>query len=99
MNNNEEITYKKPASRRKFVFGVAVLSVFAAIAAALRLPLPAKKNVIACAPESKKKTVRMLTQDGKLVEIDESLITGNRKKINAAELQQWIKYKSTPPAK
>jgi hypothetical protein len=90
MNKDEQTTQEESASRRKFVLGVAVLSVFAAIASALRLP-SAKKNVIACAPESKKKTVKMLTQDGTLVEIDEALITAKRKKISNSELQDWLK--------
>ena len=44
--------------------------VLTAIAAATGFFSPAKKNIIACAPESKKKMVKMLTEDGKLVEID-----------------------------
>lgn len=37
----------------------------------------------------------MLTQDGKLVEIDSRLIAGSGKKISNAEMQKWIK-KETP---
>jgi hypothetical protein len=33
----------------------------------------------------------MLTQDGQLVEIDESLITSNGKRISTGELQRWVK--------
>lgn len=91
MNSNEEITQINSSSRKKFVLSVGVLSVFAAIAAATGFPFLNKKNVIACKPESNKKTIKMLTQDGRLVEIDESLITANRKKISNNELQNWIK--------
>ena len=91
MNHTGEIINKEASSRRKFVFGVAVLAAFAAIASAVRIPRGLKRNVIACAPESKNKMVKMLTQDGKLVEIDESLITVNRKKVSDAELLHWIK--------
>ena len=35
--------------------------------------------------------VRMLTQDGKLVEIDREFIAKNAKKISTQELQNWIK--------
>jgi hypothetical protein len=35
-------------------------------------------------------TVKMLTQDGKLVEVDKKLLASGSKKINDEELQQWI---------
>ncbi|MDP9229273.1 MAG: hypothetical protein M3O67_01215 [Bacteroidota bacterium] len=47
-------------------------------------------------PEKKKKTenVKMLTQDGKLVEVDvTNLGCGNRKKISDDELKSWVKNK------
>ena len=40
----------------------------------------------------KKKTIKMLTQDGKLVEINEDLLPSKRKKITNGELQNWIKH-------
>jgi len=94
MNSNEEIAQTEAESRRKFVWGVGVLSAFAAFTAATGLSLSflnKKKNVIACKPESTKKIIKMLTQDGQLVEIDESLISAARKKITNDELQNWIK--------
>jgi len=33
----------------------------------------------------------MLTRDGKLVEIDASLLAVNKKKISDKELQNWVK--------
>ena len=43
-------------------------------------------------PKKKKnKTVKMLTQDGKLVEIDRKLLVSPGKKITDKELQQWVK--------
>jgi hypothetical protein len=39
-------------------------------------------------------TVKMLTQDGKLVEIDKEMLASGSKKINNEELQGWIKNKS-----
>ncbi len=90
MENKKEIEQKKLPSRRKIVWGIGILSAFAAIKAATRFPFSNKKNVIACKPESKGKTIKMLTQDGKLVEIDESLMTTERKKITDKELQNWI---------
>lgn len=37
------------------------------------------------------KTVKMLTRDGKLVEIDKSLLASSGNKISNEELQKWIK--------
>lgn len=39
----------------------------------------------------KKDTVKMLTQDGKLVEIDKNLLAQSGKKISNKELQNWVK--------
>ena len=36
-------------------------------------------------------TVKMLTREGKLVEINKSLLASYGKKISNAELQSWIK--------
>ena len=91
MNSNEQITQTSTDSRRKFVWGVSILSVFAAVSAATGLRFNRKKDVVACKPEIKKRTLTMLTQDGKLVEIDESLMTAARTKISNIELQNWIK--------
>jgi hypothetical protein len=41
----------------------------------------------------KKQTVRMLAEDGSLVEIDSSLLVSNGRKISDKELQQWVKNK------
>ena len=35
--------------------------------------------------------VKMLTQDGKLVEVDMTALTAKKKKITDKELQNWIK--------
>lgn len=91
MNSNEELVQTSASSRRKFVWGIGVLSVFAAVAAAIRFPFLPKKDIIACKPESNRKTIKMLTEDGRLVEIDESLLTANRKKVSNNELQNWVK--------
>lgn len=72
-------TENKNQSRRKFiVWGVASAALFSAIK--FMLPSP-KKN----------ETVKMLTQDGKLVEVDMAALTAKKKKITDKELQNWIK--------
>jgi hypothetical protein len=44
--------------------------------------------VIACAPEIK--TVKFLTQDGTLVEVDASKIKTGKEKISNQQLQSWV---------
>jgi hypothetical protein len=39
-------------------------------------------------------TVTMLTQDGKLVEVDRKLLASSGKRISDEELQKWVKNKS-----
>ncbi|MFC4231994.1 hypothetical protein ACFOW1_08835 [Parasediminibacterium paludis] len=94
-NYNSLIPKKAPSTRRHFVVGVGILSAIGAITAIFRLPFVSKKNIIACAPESKKKTVTMLTQDGRLVEIDATAITSSKKKVSNNELLNWIKKRQT----
>jgi len=70
-------------SRKKFLWwGTAAL----AAVAGLRLFRFGQKK-------KKKETVKMLTQDGRLVEVDKTLVTSGNKKVTADELQQWIKNK------
>ena len=69
-------------TRGKFVGWLGVLSLFTMAGAALRLG-PKKKE--------ETKTIKMLTQDGKLVEIDVTLLAANTKKISDKELQNWVK--------
>ena len=89
MNSDEIKNAENLSMRRKFVWGAGVLSMMTLVAGVLKVPFLIKKNIITGKPQSK--TVRMLTQDGRLVEIDESLITTDRKKITDTEMQNWIK--------
>lgn len=69
----------KNQSRRKFItWGVASAALFTAV----KFILPAKKK-----PE----TVKMLTQDGKLVEVDIASLPPQKKKVTNDELKNWIK--------
>lgn len=70
-------------SRRKLVGWLGVLSLFATAGAAL-IPWKTRK---------KPATVKMLTQDGRLVEIDATLLAANTKKVSDKELQTWVKSK------
>lgn len=72
----------KNSSRKKFLFlsGAAILS-----AVTFKM-LPSLRK-------RKADKVKMLTQDGTLVEIDAKLAATPGQKISDAELQRWIKNK------
>ena len=70
-------------TRKKLLSWLGILSLFTLAGATIR---PWK--------EKKPKTVKMLTEDGKLVEIDTAFLADNMKKISDKELQNWIKPKS-----
>jgi hypothetical protein len=85
MNSNEKIAQTTSTARRKFVFGASILSMMAIVAGVLKFPFLMRRNIIAAKPEGKKKMVKMLTQDGRLVEIDEALLTASLKKVTNSE--------------
>ncbi|MFI5138407.1 MAG: hypothetical protein ACHQIM_11335 [Sphingobacteriales bacterium] len=91
MNNNEKITPSTLPSRRKFVWKVGAFTLVTAFAAAVKFPFSSLKNVITGKSEIKGKTITMLTQDGKLVQVDDALINSCRRKVNKNELLNWIK--------
>ena len=78
-------TQKQENSRRKLIAGLGVLSLFPIAKLATTFK---KKDVIACAPELK--TVKFLTQDGTLVEVDTSKIKTGKEKISNQQLQSWV---------
>ena len=71
------------SGRKKFLLWAATL--LPAFALLKWLPAKAKKNT------EPVETVKMLTQDGKLVEIDKKLLTGPGNRISNDELQHWIR--------
>ena len=73
----------KPSTRKKFLlWGAAVLSSFTVLKF-----IPGNK-------QKKTETIKMLTQDGKLVEVDITKIgCSNRKKISDDELKTWVTNK------
>jgi hypothetical protein len=82
--NNHMAKDIKAFSRKKILLLVAAvlssLTVFKFISGK-------KKN------EPVSETVKMLTQDGKLVEIDKKLLASSDKKISNEELKKWVKNK------
>jgi hypothetical protein len=78
-------------ARRKILAGagVGLLSLFSFFKSGL---FTKKKPVIDCPPPSEKKeTMKVLSQDGQLVEVDISKIKRTNQKISNEELQHWIK--------
>ena len=77
---------KKIPSRKKFLlWGAAALSSLTM----LQFFSGRKK-------EEKKETVKMLTEDGKLVEVDVDKIYGaRRQKINNEQLKSWVNKKKS----
>jgi hypothetical protein len=75
----------KPVSRKKFVvWSMGVLSVFTAA-----------KYFFRSGPKRDTTTIKMLTQGGKLVEVETSKLSAKRKKIKDADIHTWVKRKSS----
>ena len=81
---NQSQQGKGSTSRKKFiVWGAAILGSLGLMKYINRKPVEEKKN-----------TVKMLSQDGTLVEVDISQINcGTRKKVTDDELKNWVTKK------
>ncbi len=72
-------------NRKKFIrWGLGILSSVTVLKLAGSAAAPKKEN-------SDVKTIKMLGQDGRLVEVIQSTLPGNRKKVSDIELKNWIK--------
>lgn len=76
----------KSLSRKKFLAWSVGISSLLAVPAFLKFS--SKKK-------DKSTTVKMLTQDGKLVEIDVANIPSKKKKIKVAEIHTWMNKKTS----
>ena len=76
-NMNSE---NKLQTRKRFI-GLGITA--AALLTTFRFFIPEKKK--------KTETVKMLNQDGKLVEVDIAALPAKKKKISNKELQNWIR--------
>ena len=75
----------KPQSRKRFL-GITVTA--AAVLSGLRFFIPEKNKKVTS-------TVKMLTQDGRLVEIDaEKVYKGNNRKISDEQLKNFVVKKN-----
>ena len=83
---------QKISTRKKFLlWGATILSSLTVLNF-----LPGNKKKI---NEPGIKTVKMLTQDGKLVEVDaEKFLCGKRKKISDEQLKTWVNKKQNNTA-
>ena len=75
-------------TRRSALVGIGLLSLFSFLKFGF---FTKKKEVISCAPPLNSEMVKMLTQDGQLVEVDIANLGALRPKISDKELQQWVK--------
>jgi len=83
-----EIVSTEQNKRRKLLLGIGLLSLFPI----LKLGLFSKKNkIISCSPINQKGTMKLLTQDGRLVEVDVSKIKSSKETISHEELLTWVK--------
>jgi len=74
----------KTSTRKKFLlWSAAILS---SVTALKFITAPARKK-----NGAGKTTVKMLTRDGKLVEIDKELLMSSGNKVTNEELQNWVK--------
>ncbi len=84
----EEVVPAVKNTRMKLLMGLGVLSLFPL----WRFSFFSKKNkAISCSPAAQEGTVRMLTQDGKLVEVEVSKLSAARQKVSDKELLAWVK--------
>jgi len=83
-----EPTSQELKTRRSILAGISLLSIFSLLQSISIFRN--KKKIIACAPPVEKKTMKVLSQDGKLVEVDISK-TKSLGKISDQQLRDWIK--------
>ena len=89
--NLEMEANQKESTRRKFLWGG--LGVLSSIPI-LKFFIPKKKKAaIACTPTTT--TAKMLTEDGKLVEVDISKIKKTGVKVSDKDVITWVKNKPT----
>jgi hypothetical protein len=69
---------QKPTRKKFLIWGAAVLSSFSLL------------KIFGNKQQEKNETIKMLTQDGKLVEIDKKLLASSTKKISDEELKKWV---------
>jgi hypothetical protein len=82
-NKNMDQNLKAPSRKKFLLWGTALLSSFTVLKF-----ISGNKNKT---NEPVNETVKMLTEDGRLVEVDKKLLAVSGKKITDEELQKWVK--------
>ena len=75
-------------TRMKILMGIGILSIFPLLKFSL---FGKKKNAVSCSPADQEETVRLLTQDGRLVDVKVSKLGSARTKVSDKELLAWVK--------
>jgi len=78
----------KATTRRKLLGWIGLLSALPLLKLGL---LSKRKAVIDCAPAPDKTTIKVLSQDGQLMEVDVSKISIVEKGVSDQELQTWVR--------
>ncbi|HXD78548.1 MAG TPA: hypothetical protein VN616_12110 [Puia sp.] len=91
MQTDKDAIESVSPARRRLLARLGVLSFFALVAGAAGLPAGRKRNTASCAPGNKPRMIRMLAEDGTLMEIDASLVQPGGQKASDAEIHGWIK--------
>jgi len=90
----ESVSSKSKNSRRSFAQKFGLAAIIAMMAPWFTRSLSHKSSgILSCIPNGTKKTVKLLTEDGMLVVIDEDRLPSSMRRISNEELQQWIKHK------
>ena len=89
MEKDNSASNNESNSRRKLIAGIGLLSLLAPLASAAKVPF-IRKNIEAAAKPATNK-VKMLTQDGILVEVDQNFLSAIRQKASDEEVKSWIK--------
>ncbi len=80
------------SNRRKILAGIGLLSLLPFFIRK-RFLLPKPEEVIGCGGTNGAGTMKLLSQDGELVEVDISKITKMQQKVSDKEVLQWVKRK------
>jgi hypothetical protein len=79
----ETVPEKKQKDRRKILYWVT-----GALSVLIFWKWTGKRN-----DQEKEKPVKMLTEDGRLVEVDPKYLAGNGKKVTNDEIHNWVMKK------
>lgn len=80
----------KQNTRKTVLLGIGIMWIFSFFTKGFLFNR--KKNIISCAPgPDERKTMKFLTQDGQLVEVDITKINSLKEKASNKEMQQWVK--------